>query len=378
MGEFKSPVRIVIVGGGYVGMYTAMHLQRKLKQSRAEVTVIDPQPNMTYQPFLPEAAAGNLEPRHVVVPLRRVLRKCRIVTAAITAITHANRTVTVQPAEGASYAARLRPAGRLPGLDLAAAADPGAGRSGHRVQDDRRGDLPAQSRARPARPRLGQRGRRPAAASADLRLRRRRVRRGRGLRRAAEHVGLRDPLLPDGRPRPTCAGCWSRRPTGSCPRSRSALGDYTAKQLARAGIDLRLSTRLDVGRGRAHRAVRRRRVRRRHPRLDGRGAGQPDARRHRPAPRRQGPAAVPRQPDRARPARRLRGRRLRGRPRCDQRGRPARCSAPARSTRCARPRCWPPTSRRPSPAGSCTTTGTSTSARSPRSGSITGWPSCTG
>src|SRR5580692_8904870 len=103
MSEFKSPVRIVIVGGGYVGMYTAMHLQRQLKQSRAEVTVIDPQPNMTYQPFLPEAAAGNLEPRHVVVPLRRVLPKCRIVTAAVTAISHAAKTVTVQPSEGAAY-----------------------------------------------------------------------------------------------------------------------------------------------------------------------------------------------------------------------------------------------------------------------------------
>src|ERR1700761_9519050 len=99
MTGFKSPVRIVIVGGGYVGMYTAMHLQKHLPPGRAEITVIDPQPNMPYQPFLPEAAAGNVEPRHVVVPLRRVLRKCRIVTAAVTTISQARKTVTVQPAE---------------------------------------------------------------------------------------------------------------------------------------------------------------------------------------------------------------------------------------------------------------------------------------
>ena len=37
----------------------------------AEIIVVDPQPHMTYQPFLPEAAAGSVEPRHVVVPLRR-------------------------------------------------------------------------------------------------------------------------------------------------------------------------------------------------------------------------------------------------------------------------------------------------------------------
>jgi NADH:ubiquinone reductase (H+-translocating) len=103
MSGMKSPVRIVIVGGGYVGMYTALRLQRKLSTTRAAITVIDPQPNMTYQPFLPEAAAGNLEPRHVVVPLRRVLRKCRIVTAAVTAISHADKRVRVMPSEGPEY-----------------------------------------------------------------------------------------------------------------------------------------------------------------------------------------------------------------------------------------------------------------------------------
>ena len=76
--------RILIVGGGYVGMYTALRLQKKLGRGEAEVTVVDPQPHMTYQPFLPEAAAGSIEPRHVVVPLRRVLRKCQVVTGRVT------------------------------------------------------------------------------------------------------------------------------------------------------------------------------------------------------------------------------------------------------------------------------------------------------
>jgi NADH dehydrogenase len=98
-----GPKRIVIVGGGYVGMYTALRAQRKLSQGRAEIVVIDPQPNMTYQPFLPEAAAGSVEPRHVVVPLRRVLRKCRVITGAVTDIRHAQRAVTIAPIEGPSY-----------------------------------------------------------------------------------------------------------------------------------------------------------------------------------------------------------------------------------------------------------------------------------
>ncbi|MCX4691997.1 NAD(P)/FAD-dependent oxidoreductase [Streptomyces sp. NBC_01408] len=87
--------RILIVGGGYVGMYTALRLQRKLRAGEAEVTVVTPEPYMTYQPFLPEAAAGSISPRHVVVPLRRVLSACRIVIGQAQRIDHAKRTVTV-------------------------------------------------------------------------------------------------------------------------------------------------------------------------------------------------------------------------------------------------------------------------------------------
>src|SRR5437764_10184136 len=91
---------ILIVGGGYVGMYTACRLQRKLRPGEATITIVEPNSYMTYQPFLPEAAAGNLEPRHVVVPLRRVLTKCQVLSGRITAVKHAERTATFQPLEG--------------------------------------------------------------------------------------------------------------------------------------------------------------------------------------------------------------------------------------------------------------------------------------
>jgi NADH dehydrogenase len=103
MATVNQPVRIVIVGGGYVGMYTALGLQRKLSRGAAEITVIEPQSNMTYQPFLAEAAAGSVEPRHVVVPLRKVLRKCTIITGAVSGIAHARKVVTIQPVEGDPY-----------------------------------------------------------------------------------------------------------------------------------------------------------------------------------------------------------------------------------------------------------------------------------
>ncbi|WP_031488074.1 NAD(P)/FAD-dependent oxidoreductase [Streptomyces bicolor] len=95
----KERARILVVGGGYVGMYTALRLQRRLKQElgrgEAEITVVTPDPYMTYQPFLPEAAAGSISPRHVVAPLRRVLPQCRIIIGEATAIDHAKRTATL-------------------------------------------------------------------------------------------------------------------------------------------------------------------------------------------------------------------------------------------------------------------------------------------
>ena len=56
-------VKVLVVGGGYAGFYTAWGLERRLKRGEAEVTVVDPRPYMTYQPFLPEVAAGSVEAR---------------------------------------------------------------------------------------------------------------------------------------------------------------------------------------------------------------------------------------------------------------------------------------------------------------------------
>ncbi len=92
--------RILVVGGGYVGLYVAMHLQKRLKPGEAKVTVVDPKSYMTYQPFLPEAGSGNLEPRHVIAPLRRVLNKCEIINGRIVKIDHASRIAVLDPLEG--------------------------------------------------------------------------------------------------------------------------------------------------------------------------------------------------------------------------------------------------------------------------------------
>lgn len=95
--------RILVVGGGYVGLYAARRILKKMRVSEATVTVVDPRSYMTYQPFLPETAAGNISPRHVVVPLRRVLRQAEVLTGRVTSIDQDRKVATVAPHVGEAY-----------------------------------------------------------------------------------------------------------------------------------------------------------------------------------------------------------------------------------------------------------------------------------
>ena len=72
--QLSPKPRVLIVGGGYAGFYVAKNLEKQVKARGGVVTIVDPLPYMTYQPFLPEVVGGHIEPRHAVVDRRTHLK----------------------------------------------------------------------------------------------------------------------------------------------------------------------------------------------------------------------------------------------------------------------------------------------------------------
>ncbi|MEO8423002.1 MAG: NAD(P)/FAD-dependent oxidoreductase [Actinomycetota bacterium] len=92
--------RIMIVGGGFAGMYASMEM-RRLADAGHRVTLVSAENFMQYQPFLPEVASGTIDPRAVVVPLRPLLKHATVEVGEVTSIDHDARRVEVRIPDGA-------------------------------------------------------------------------------------------------------------------------------------------------------------------------------------------------------------------------------------------------------------------------------------
>ena len=78
-------------------MTAARELERLLPKQSARLILVNDVNFMLYTPFLPEAAAGTLEPRHVVTPLRDILQRTNLRLGAVTGHDPAARTVELRP-----------------------------------------------------------------------------------------------------------------------------------------------------------------------------------------------------------------------------------------------------------------------------------------
>ncbi len=90
---------IVIAGGGFGGFYTAKQLER-LAPPGARITLINDTNFLTYAPLLPAAAAGTVDPRHIVVPLRERLKRTSLRVGYVTGGDPARNTLRVEMISG--------------------------------------------------------------------------------------------------------------------------------------------------------------------------------------------------------------------------------------------------------------------------------------
>src|SRR3954453_4400408 len=91
---------VVVAGGGFGGFYAARRLQGVLPPPSAPVTLVSEVNFLLYTPLLPGAAAGTLEPRHVVVPLREELDSTNVRLGRVTGLDPDARRLDLRSALG--------------------------------------------------------------------------------------------------------------------------------------------------------------------------------------------------------------------------------------------------------------------------------------
>jgi NADH dehydrogenase len=90
------PTRIVILGGGFGGVYTALRLERRLpRDGSIELTLVNRDNFFLFTPMLHEVAASDLDLTHIVSPIRTLLTKTRLFTGDVTGIDLDARRITV-------------------------------------------------------------------------------------------------------------------------------------------------------------------------------------------------------------------------------------------------------------------------------------------
>ena len=94
----QRPTRILILGGGFGGVYTAMTLEKllrdDLRRGAVELGLVSRENYMVFQPMLPEVISGSIGILHTITPIRRLCPATNLYTRAIESIDLERRTVS--------------------------------------------------------------------------------------------------------------------------------------------------------------------------------------------------------------------------------------------------------------------------------------------
>ncbi len=88
---------VVILGGGFAGVYTAMYLEKMAKGMDVQISLVNRENYFVFQPMLPEVISGSIEIQHIINPIRRLCKKTNLVVRDVERIDLENKTVTTSP-----------------------------------------------------------------------------------------------------------------------------------------------------------------------------------------------------------------------------------------------------------------------------------------
>jgi NADH dehydrogenase len=93
-----KPERVLILGGGFAGVATALNLEKLLGADPTfEITLVSDANALLFTPMLAEVAGSSIEPTHISTPLRASLRRTRVLRGRVAAIDLDERRVSLQP-----------------------------------------------------------------------------------------------------------------------------------------------------------------------------------------------------------------------------------------------------------------------------------------
>lgn len=96
----ENTTHVLILGGGFAGVYTAMYLGKALRREereRIKVSLVNRENYIVFQPLLPEVISGTIETLHVISPIRRLAPHAHLHTREIEEIDLSTKTVRLAP-----------------------------------------------------------------------------------------------------------------------------------------------------------------------------------------------------------------------------------------------------------------------------------------
>src|SRR5579871_148365 len=91
----KANKEIVILGGGFGGVYTAIHLEKILRPGEANISLVNRENYWVYQPLLPEVVSGSIGLTDTVTPIRRLCKSAQLIMREVENIDLRNKTITL-------------------------------------------------------------------------------------------------------------------------------------------------------------------------------------------------------------------------------------------------------------------------------------------